>query len=198
MSSEMELEYDFEVPENPFEAFYFAVECILEEWHVLQVAVQNEWVVKAQEKKDILMNDILDLFESKGLKVNPVHLREYLGAVMLQDFSVDVQDGSLEHTANLLETVYRDIHEQRLDGWKLLMCRKEQRDAKKRNGDDIVERMNVVQTAVINDSDEDSDDDDGDDAEGDGEDVNMTQSSVKSSRRKNNEPDEDGWTTVRK
>jgi hypothetical protein len=68
MSAEAEVEFDFEIPEDPFDAFYFAVECILEEWQVLQVAVQNEWVVKAAEKKQELMNDILDLFEASKIQ----------------------------------------------------------------------------------------------------------------------------------
>jgi hypothetical protein len=106
---------------------------------------------------------------------------------MLQDFSVDIQDGSVEHTASCLETVYRDIYNQRFDGWKVLMSRKERRDQKKKNGEDIVEKLQVLQTQGDSDDDEE---------EGDS-DVDMAESNQRSrASATRNEPDEDGWFTV--
>jgi pre-rRNA-processing protein TSR2 len=184
-------EYEFEIPENPFEAFYFGLECVLDEWEVLNVAVKNHWTDKAEEKKENLFYEILELFERKGAKVETHYLGELLQAIMLEDFGVDVQDGSIGHVASNLFVLYRDVCvKKEFGGWLKMMSRRQARldSVEEQVARDLANSMVVVQSQIQGEDDDEEDDDE-----------EVEEVLVKDRRGEEREEmnvDPEGWTTV--
>lgn len=204
-----------DLPDNPADAFFLGLECVFDEWHILNLAIRNGWAgdtKRALQKKEDVFYEILELFERsklalksyfncavstspflEGTKVNEFDLQELLKAILLEDFRIDCQDGSAEFYAKLMITLYRDCFiKNDFNGMIKLLERKEARN------DPVNQVVDSMETVVLQDQTQGSDQEEDHESEHEESQEDNEQQLNKSSSKSNSKPqvDEDGWATI--
>lgn len=75
------------------------IRAVLDDYDVLDAAIQNGWAGSLRdslEKKEDMLHELLGQFAAKKASFEVYEIHDLLKAIMLEDFYIDVQDGSLE------------------------------------------------------------------------------------------------------
>jgi len=82
---------------------------ILESWTALRLAVENQWGgVNSQSKAQELTEDLVYWFTLNKKDPDVFQLEEQIFAALLEDFSTQVEDGSLSQVAQKMVDLYQE------------------------------------------------------------------------------------------
>ncbi|KAL1925565.1 uncharacterized protein VTP21DRAFT_448 [Calcarisporiella thermophila] len=90
-------------------AFTEGVKLLFRTWTALRLAVENEWGgYDSAEKRDWMVDVVVDYFEKKGKKVEPDELEEILLQIMNDEFTVALEDDSAYQIGKDLVKLYNE------------------------------------------------------------------------------------------
>jgi hypothetical protein len=104
-----ELQRDTAWRADPEMAFEEGVELAFARWEALHIAMNN-MAGDAQAKLDDFINTCVDWFLDEKEAIHWDDVEGWLAEVLAEEFHIDAQDGSPEHIARLLCTLYHDIY----------------------------------------------------------------------------------------
>lgn len=162
---------------------------VLSTWHVLTVAVQNQWGgPDSADKRDFLAGAVSGLFAERP-DTDALDVVEVLLQFMLDDFGVNVEDDSEEEVARRIVQIRQETGEGDFAAVDAM-----QRQWEERRGRDMATGK-VVVSEVDQDADFDSVDEE---EESDSDDVEMSDVQAQRPAREKVVPevDEEGFTKV--
>ncbi|KAI8388675.1 Pre-rRNA-processing protein TSR2-domain-containing protein [Radiomyces spectabilis] len=167
-------------------AFEEGVKYIIESWTALRLAVEQDWGgVDSAEKRDWMIDVIVDYFGKNGKKLDIVDIEDILSQIMTDEFLTILEDDSAYLVAKHLVEIYNQcIHGNFTEVERLR--------------EKCQSRSQVAASCVQQQDGSDSEDTDGeeDDHEEDGMDVDT--GSSERAQPEEDEVDEDGFITVRR
>ncbi|KAJ1674393.1 rRNA accumulation- protein [Spiromyces aspiralis] len=138
-------------------AFIEGIDHVFAKWTALLLAVENGWGgPDSQEKRDWMVDMVVDLFDQKGKNVEPEDIEDRLIQIMSDEFNTVLDDGSAETVSQIIYKLYHEcIHGNHSTVDRLLKERTE-RESKGIGA----QTLNQSRAAPDNDADDDDDDDD--------------------------------------
>ncbi|OMJ16600.1 Pre-rRNA-processing protein TSR2 [Smittium culicis] len=136
------------------EAFIEGTDNILFKWTALELAVKNEWGgPNSIEKRDWIVDVVVDLFDKKGSKLEEDYIAELLEQIMEDEFETVLEDNSAQFVAKHLLELYklcikgdfsmadrlRLEREGHSGTFKLNMCKGEQLESEEESGSEMEE-----------------------------------------------------------
>ncbi|KAG1148921.1 hypothetical protein G6F37_002880 [Rhizopus arrhizus] len=164
-------------------AFEEGVGYILKSWTALKLAVEQDWGgVESAEKRDWMIDVIVDVFGKRGKKTEVDEIEEILSQIMVDEFQVILEDDSPYHVAKHLFGLYNQ-------------CVQGDFTEVERLREKFKSQNQFAASSCMKQASDDEDDsgDDDNDEQGDEDDQDMEEATPE-------EPlvDEDGWETVRR